>query len=151
RVLEAPVDRVIRELPCGERHGTLAVLDAGEALLLRRGDHVPVLDATGGRIVISGVDAERMQPFPGSASLRALRADPSSKRRSASVVPSCGAFSLDRRSTVRNRCPRKIGVEDRENRCQTPFPRKMEKWCQTPFFRDAMPGICSEKLVSDTF
>src|SRR5690606_6859207 len=74
RVLEAPVDRVIRELPCGERHGTLAVLDAGEALLLRRGDHVPVLDETGGRIVISGVDAERIHPFPGSASLRTLRA-----------------------------------------------------------------------------
>ena len=41
RLAQAIVDRVERQLPGRERHRALAVLDAGESLLLGRGDHRP--------------------------------------------------------------------------------------------------------------
>src|SRR5690606_41508590 len=50
--------RLERQLPRGERHRPLAVLDACEALFLGGGDHAAVAHDAGGAVVIRGVDAE---------------------------------------------------------------------------------------------
>jgi hypothetical protein len=60
RLPEAVVDGVEGQLPRGERDRALAVLDLREALLLSRGDDPPVPDETGGGVVKSGVDAQRV-------------------------------------------------------------------------------------------
>src|SRR5690606_17427601 len=64
---QAVVDGVEGQFPGGERDRTLAVLDPGEALLLRGGNHPAVRDQAGSRVVVDGVDAERVH----RASLRA--------------------------------------------------------------------------------
>ena len=58
RLGEAERHRLLRQLPGGERHGRLAVLAAGEALLLGGGDGLAVDDERGGRIVEDGIDSE---------------------------------------------------------------------------------------------
>jgi hypothetical protein len=57
-LLEAPLHRSGRQLPRRERHRRLAVLAAGQALLLARGHDAAVDDEGRGRIVEDGIDAE---------------------------------------------------------------------------------------------
>lgn len=51
------IDRVKRQLPCRKRHRAFAVLDVRESLFFGRGQHDAIFDQTGGRIVVSRVDA----------------------------------------------------------------------------------------------
>src|SRR3954463_8292149 len=57
--LEAVVDRVVRQLPDGERQRPLAMLDAREALLFGGRDDGAVAHQARGRIVEGGVDTQR--------------------------------------------------------------------------------------------
>ncbi len=59
---QAVVDRVVRQLVGGEGDRSLAVLDAGEALLLGRRHHPSVHDQARRGVVVDRVDAERVHP-----------------------------------------------------------------------------------------
>ena len=63
RLAQAIVDRVERQLPSRERHGALGMLDVREALVLGRGDDEAVDHHGRGRVVIGGVDAQRVSSF----------------------------------------------------------------------------------------
>jgi hypothetical protein len=52
---------VVWDLVGGERNGPLAVFDAREALVLRGGENDAIADEAGRRVVIGGVDSERIQ------------------------------------------------------------------------------------------
>src|SRR4051794_41293125 len=56
--LEAVVDRMVRQLPYGERQRPLAMLDAREALLFGGRDDGAVAHQARGRIVEGGVRSE---------------------------------------------------------------------------------------------
>src|SRR5437763_16522736 len=57
-LLKAPGRRLLRQFPCRERHGPLAVLAAAEPLFLRRGHDLAVHNQRRRGIVEDGVDAE---------------------------------------------------------------------------------------------
>ncbi len=54
---QAKVDGMKWQFPRAEWKRTLAMLDSGKALLLRRGENAPVPDNTCGRIVKSGINS----------------------------------------------------------------------------------------------
>jgi hypothetical protein len=55
---QAVVDGVIGELMGREGGGALAMLDVGEALLFRRGDHVSIAHEARRRVMKGGADAQ---------------------------------------------------------------------------------------------
>ena len=55
---ETVMNGVEGQLVRGKRHRPFTVLDVGKALFLRGGNHFSVLNQTGGRIMIGGIDAE---------------------------------------------------------------------------------------------
>ena len=60
RLSQAVVDRMVGQLPGGERDGALGVLLVCEAFLLGGGDDRSITDQAGGRIMIDCVDPQRV-------------------------------------------------------------------------------------------
>src|SRR2546423_4493307 len=58
RLGKTEVDRVVGQLPGGERKRPLRVLDARKAFFFGGGDEAPVLYQAGGRVVVHRVDSE---------------------------------------------------------------------------------------------